>query len=217
MTKLCVMKTTVLAALLCASALVQAAPMRGVTEKGDEIVLHDDGTWKYIKPMPDAPAAVPLNDRTFRSAITSNFEVKSTKTRVSVYVNPKKWSFTKVTRSDYDHEFSFRSSQSGLYGLLITEQLAMPIESVSNAALSNLRKQDPGAELVHQEYRSVNGRKLMHLRMNATVNGLKISYFGYYFSDDSGSTQFIAFTSQSLAPARMGEIEEFLNGLQVQP
>ena len=52
--------------------------------------------------------------------------------------------------------------------------------------------------------------------MDGTIQGIKFSYFGYYYSDKSGSTQLLAYTASNLADKYKIEIENFLNGLSIQ-
>lgn len=53
------------------------------------------------------------------------------------------------------------------------------------------------------------------LQMDGTIQGIKITYMGYYFSNDSGTVQFITYTSQNLFAAFLPEIEILLNGFEI--
>ena len=54
------------------------------------------------------------------------------------------------------------------------------------------------------------------MEMKGTTQGIKFMYLGYYYSDDSGSTQFITYTGSNLVNKYKLEIYDFLNGLEVQ-
>ena len=54
------------------------------------------------------------------------------------------------------------------------------------------------------------------MEMKGTLQGIKFMYLGYYYSDDSGSTQFLAYTGSSLVGKYKSEINDFLNGFVVQ-
>ena len=49
------------------------------------------------------------------------------------------------------------------------------------------------------------------MQMDGTIQGIKFSYFGYYYSDKSGSTQLLVYTASNLADKYKIEIENFLN------
>ena len=51
----------------------------------------------------------------------------------------------------------------------------------------------------------------------AVSEGVKFIYLGYYYADDSGTTQLVAFTSPKLVAENKQDIYEFLNGLVKQP
>ena len=50
------------------------------------------------------------------------------------------------------------------------------------------------------------------MQLNGTIKGIKFTYFGYYYSSDKGSAQFITYTFQSLFKQYKPEMEKLLNG-----
>jgi len=67
-------------------------------------------------------------------------------------------------------------------------------------------------EVKKEEYRVVNGLKVLYLEMNGTIQGMKFVYMGYYYSDAGGSVQLLTYTFQSLAKEVKPDAMEFLNG-----
>ncbi len=51
------------------------------------------------------------------------------------------------------------------------------------------------------------------LNMTATIQGIKVFYYGYYFSGPSGTVQFVTYTTQNLMDKYYRTMEELLNGL----
>lgn len=208
----------ILALCLLGLCLGAHASQRGVTEKGDEVVLEDDGTWHYVK----APASgtenvqIGLNGTRFTRPAAATFPVRSSRNNAVVYIDPKKWKF-KQSQKGVDAEYSFQYVDGDLYGTMITERMAMPLDTLGEIALNNLRKVAPDAEVQKKEYRYVNDKKVLYMRMAGTMRGIKLVYCGYYFSDDNGTTQFLAFTSPNLAQASAGTIEGFLDGITFAP
>ncbi|MCC5918968.1 MAG: hypothetical protein JJU02_16750 [Cryomorphaceae bacterium] len=104
---------------------------------------------------------------------------------------------------------------SDIYAMVIYEELEVPIEYLSNLAVENALNIASDIVVVMKEYRIVNGEKVICMRMDGTMQGMKISYMTYFFSGDDGSLQFHVFTGQKLVEKHIEEIEKLLNGLMV--
>jgi len=50
------------------------------------------------------------------------------------------------------------------------------------------------------------------MRMTGTIQDIKFSYYGYYYSTPNGATQFLVYSSDELVSQHIAEIEELLNG-----
>ena len=87
---------------------------------------------------------------------------------------------------------------------------------MAQIALENAKKAAPDARIVKEEYRVVNGNKVIYLEMEGTIQGIKFKYLGYYYSDRSGSTQYLTYTGANLVGEYKKDIERFLNGFTVQ-
>jgi hypothetical protein len=197
---------------LCSIFSIQAQK-KAITETGQEVILNDDGTWKYLSlNEEEGVVKIPLNSNVFNKNESSNFLLKSKKTNVGFWVNSKKWSFSKAENNP-DAEYELQRRGEDLYGMIITEKIEVPLENLRNLALENGQSVAPDLHIVKEEFRLVNGKKVLLLQMNGTMQGIKISYFSYYFSNSNGSTQFITYTSQSLLNSYMKDCEELLNGL----
>jgi hypothetical protein len=131
------MKPLIIAALVLATGVAHAT-QRGVTEKGEEILLEDDGTWRYVQPPKDSGGAAPtaFNEKRFSRPALATFPVKSQRNKSMVYIDPKKWSFVKGKEGG-DNEFSFRLTSGDLYGRFITERMSIPLETLPQVALTN--------------------------------------------------------------------------------
>ena len=205
-----------LAFLICLiNVLYCAAQTKAVTENGDEVILYTDKTWDYVNAETEAVKEIPTNKTVFSKNKDASFLIKSkTVSNIGIYMNPKKWMFKKAD-SDTEAEYSFQLKDKDAYGLIITERIEIPLETLKGIALENARKIAPDIKIVMEEYRTVNDRKILCLQMNGTTQGVKFSYFGYYFSSESGTIQFITYTSQNLLKEYKAELEEFLNGFTV--
>ncbi len=200
----------VLIGLLTVSLL--QAQIVAVTETGDEVILYDDGTWKYQNEDQLLENEIPMNKNKFEKDKASTFLLKSNKINVGIYLNPKKWSFTKSTDNP-EAEYELQLKGEDLYGMLITEKVEIPLETLKTIAVENGKAAAPDLMIVKEEYRIVNGLKVLLLQMNGTMQGIKFSYYGYYFSNANGTLQFVTYTSQNLIDSFKPESEKLLNGL----
>lgn len=187
--------------------------MKALTDKGDEVILYTNGTWKYVNDSSVAkPKEIPVNNTKFTKSQQSNFLVKSDKLKVGVWINPKKWKFTKEVSNDAA-EYEFNSLKEDMYGMIITERIELPYETLKNAAFENAKNVAPDIEITKEEFRMVNGSKVLLLQMKGTYQGINVVYFGYYLSNSLGSVQFLTYTTKNLFDEYSNEMEELLNGL----
>lgn len=191
-----------------------SSQIRAITETGDEVVLNDDGTWVYVNGDETDNDEIPENPKTFEKDPKSSFLIKSNKTDVGFWINPKRWKFKKA-ESNPDAEYELEYKDGDLYGMIITEKIEVPILGLRKIALDNARAIAPDLKLVKEEFRNVNGSRVLLLQMNGTMQGIKFSYYGYYFSNTSGTVQFITYTSQNLIEDLKDDAELLLNGFVV--
>ena len=50
------------------------------------------------------------------------------------------------------------------------------------------------------------------MQMDGTIQGIKFTYYGYYFSSPNGTIQLLTYTSSNLLNEYKKEFEDFLNG-----
>jgi hypothetical protein len=207
-------KNLLLPMLLMFSLTLGYGQIKAVTENGDEVTLYSDGTWAYddLEGMEDAE--ILMNPKTFTKGESATFLLKSSKNNFGFYLNPKEWSFTKEgSNSAAEYELQLKSGD--LYGMIISEQVEIPLENLREIAISTAKTAAPDLQVVKEEYRMVNGLKMLHLQMNGTMQGIKFSYYGYYYSNESGTTQYVTFTSQNLMDSYREQCDALLNGLIV--
>jgi len=168
-------------------ALINGQQM-AVTETGEEVLLYDDGTWTYknMENGMDSFKEIQMNPAIFTKEDNASFHLKSTKTKLGIWLDPKKWSFKKASENP-EAEYEFQLKNGDLYGMLISEKFEIPLANLRTIAIENGKAAAPDLKVVHEEYRMVNGLKVLQLQMNGTMQGIKFSYYGYYYSDESGT------------------------------
>ena len=195
-------------------AIVGVAQTSAVTSNGDEVILYNDGTWKFINKPDSSTNKADTSKTVFLKNNEATFLLKSNVTNVGIYLNPKKWSFSK-SGANASAEYSLQLKGEDAYGMLIAEKIEIPLESLKNLAFENAKNAAPDIKIIKEEYRIVNGTTVLCLQMNGTTQGIKFSYFGYYFSFAKGSIQLVTYTSQNLLKDYKPALEELLNGFVV--
>ncbi len=198
------------------SILITHAQIKAVTNNGDEVILNTDGTWKYVNDsLNDAgKSKVDTSKISYNKNAAASFLVKSNRVSYGVYLDPKKWSFEKKT-GDGASEYEFHTREKDLYGMMISEKIEMPLETLKVAAFKNAQDAASDIKIVKEEYRRVNGNLVLMLQMNGTIRGIKFCYFGYYYSSSKGTVQLLTYTSANLMDEYRKELELFLNGFVV--
>lgn len=201
--------------LLCFFTFSAVAGKKAMTEEGDVVILNDDGTWRYEEGKASDAIELAMNPNTFKTDQKSNFALKSTKTNSSFAINSKKWKFKKNENGHESAEYTFQLKNGDLYGMAITEQVEVGVEALADLAFDNAKDAAPDTEIVKKEYRTVNGNKVIYMEMVGTIQSIKFRYLGYYYSNSTGSTQYLAYTGDNLVDKYETEIDNFLNGFSV--
>lgn len=133
--------------------------------------------------------------------------------RATLALDPKAWTETK---SNEPGRRTFSHESGDLYGLVITERIAVPTALLRDIVLQNLREAAPDARIVEEQRREVNGTEVLMMRTEATVNGVAVTYVGNYFGREGfGTVQVIAYTGQSLLGEHRAAMDAFANGLRI--
>jgi len=201
-----------LVTILVLLATTSYASQKAITDTGDEVILNSDGTWKYSDNAQGATKNIETSKKIFVKPKTSSFLLKSQTNKSAYWINTKKWSFRKAKLND-EAEYEFRLKGSDLHGMSITEGVEIDIDYLANIALENAQDAAPDAKIVRQEYRIVNGHKVIYLEISGATQGIQFTYLGYFYSDSSGTTQLIVFTGTKVVDKYRSEIYDFLNGL----
>ncbi|MEQ9220181.1 MAG: hypothetical protein RLO17_19150 [Cyclobacteriaceae bacterium] len=205
------MNKYLIVAVTLLSATFSQAQISAITDTGDEVVLYDDGTWTYKDGAAIEKEPIPVNNKKFEKHKDNSFLIKSSKIDVGLYTDPKSWTFRKGSEDDA-YEFQFQKKKDDLYAMMITEKLEIPVESLQNIAIDNARAAAPDLKVTKEEYRTVNGLEVLMMQMTGTIQGMRFTYCGYYFSNESGAVQLLTYTGEKLFDEYYPEIEKFLNG-----
>lgn len=196
---------------------VSNAQIKALTETGREVLLSENGTWKYSPDSAnndnDKSDSISTNSHSFSKTNKESFLVKSKNFNVGVYINPSKWLFSPHKENEKIPEYRFSMKSDEGYTMMITERTPISLENMPAIALINAQKASMDIKETFKEYRIVNNKKVLCLKMEGTIQGVKFTYLGYYYSNQNGTIQLLCYTSQNLFDGLKNELETFLNGL----
>ncbi|MEX1189297.1 MAG: hypothetical protein WED33_08565 [Bacteroidia bacterium] len=199
--------------MLCFSVLHSFAQQNAITDTGEEVILFKDGTWVYVEEQEVITLdEIEENPLKFKQPKESSFLLKSQRVDVGFWIDPKLWKFKK-SEEDADAEYLLQLKDGDLYAMIISEKVEIPLDALMGIALENARNAAPDIKIVRKEFRNVNGLKVLLLQMDGTLQGIKFSYYGYYYSFEGGTVQFISYTSQNLLEEYLSTCEDLLNGI----
>lgn len=190
------------------------AQKKAITENGEEVILYDNATWKSADITPAYETR--LDTLIVAKKADATFAVKSNKVKCSVWINPKKWSFTtKTFAPSQEYVFNLKNKQQEIMAVLIPERIQIPLSTFTTLALANMKEASPDAHLTREEVRIVNGVTVKMLQIEGTVDGLNFTYRGYYYSGKLGTVQLLAFTYKEFFDEFSSDIDELLSGFAI--
>jgi len=209
--------------------LVQVAygQTKAVTETGDTIYVYDNGTWSFelIEGMPAVPNEMAfLSDEIIIDTILTEFsvsakankEVRDKRDMFVIKYDDSLWKRVPPATLNEEAEFAFQSKVSDIWCVVIAEETPIASDKLLLIA-KNTMKDATGStpEILKTELRSVNGHDLIRGVLGVEISGIAFTFDTYYFSNDSGSVQFITWTSDNVWERYQKEILKFLNGFIV--
>lgn len=207
------MKSFCLLFCLLTSSVLAFAQKKAITDTGEEVILYQDGTWKYVNAA-DSARVVGTNNTPFVKPATNTFLLKSKKFNIGFWINPKKWK-VQTEKNNEDAEYELHEETNDLFAMMITEKSEIPVESLKDIAIKNARKVAPDIVIQKEEFRIVNGEKVLLVQMKGTYNGIRFIYYGYYYSNKNGSLQFVTYSTNNLLVENIKDCDDLLNGFVV--
>ena len=133
--------------------------------------------------------------------------------RFALWIDQEKW---KPTKADETGVLTFENVNGEGYARIITEKIGIPTDTLKDVALGNLKKTDPKAKVTFEERRNVNGKQVLVLQLAATLQGVPLRFYGYYYGGSSGTIQAITYTGTNLFDNNLTAFTDFLDGLELQ-
>lgn len=187
-----------------------------ITERGDTVYLYSNGTWSYYQKFvadSDVKSALKVNPTPYSIPSSATSKINGLNSFYELWYDAKKWKRVPVGGLNQEADIALEYLKGEVFAMVIFEEIEIPMESLSSIALDNAGSAAPDIKMIDREIRTVNNDSLICMQMDGSAQGMKISYYSYYYSNPKGSVQFHTFTGQNLLPKYKADMDELLNGI----
>ena len=168
----------------------------------------------------NATRDLPNNSTTVSAAALSTptvgglAEVELLRRHALIRYNPALWRASQDVKLE-PGSFQYEHKSGEVFFKVIAERLQIGLERLASIGLDNAHKADPGATITRTGSRSINGLDTVFREIEATIDGIPLTFYVHYYSDQSGSIQLVGWTGRSLLSEHRSTIEEFVSGFQL--
>lgn len=193
--------------IILSEGLCFSKDLRAVTEDGRKVVLKENGTYRFV----DSPKT-PLTSGAVSYLKPANATIvfKPKGNRFLIWYDPSVWRDKKSAESDKP---TFIHKDGDIGAIVIAERVDMSLTALKELVIKSAREAAPDARIIHEENRVVNGKNILCLRMQGTIEGIEFIYYGYYYAGKAGVIQHITFAPSNLFSEYEPDMLNFLNGL----
>ena len=199
--------------IIAAVSSAYGKSIKAKTQDGRTVILHADGTWKFLKnKAPGAPEA-PSDNRASKPRRATK-KVSDPRGLVELWYIPSKWAaYPKPERLSPDATFALVHKTKEAYALGIIERISMPLETLKKIAVDNAKNVAPDVKVVLDEELQVNGHSASIMGITGTMEGIPFRYHSLYWTGEKGCVQVITYTSQNLFEEYVDDFNDLLHGI----
>lgn len=175
-------------------------------DDGQQVVLFPDGSWKEfrgnLRPQNQLQRFVVGSDDAY-----------------GVWYSPDSWTVPSAMGSP-EYDLAFVHMSKGAYAYVLYGKEKLTLESLRDYAWYNARRVIDESKISYDKQLEINGQQVLCLKIEGWYYGepeAPLVYYGYYYTGDMGSIQFVVYTTESLFQSLQQEIKALLNGFIVMP
>lgn len=193
--------------LLLVFSNVSESQIIATSSDGSTLLLKSDGTW-----VPSSgPEPEKRKVQTFRVPYNSQMLIKGSNEKYGVRYDGDKWNVEKSSESK-GSEFEFFHKNGEGYGLVIPLPDSVTLDFIITNSCETIKSNASDFKVVYGEELKVNRNKVHMLIIQATHNGIPVTYYNYYYSGDHGAYQLITYCSQKSFWKFEDDFKDLLNG-----
>ena len=208
------MKKLIILNLLLFACFFQAQT-KALTEDGKEVVLFENGTWKFVNDS-DAKTleTITTNETAFTKDKNATFLFRSRKINAGIYINPKMWKNTDAFKSPTIEYAFINNISSNIFGIFTAENVEIAsLKNLKDILISSTQNRADYYRLKESEYRTVNGLKVLYLRYAVNTKGLDFEYVTYSYLTNNGYCAVTGYTFAKNFEESKSQLMDLLNGL----
>lgn len=114
-----------------------------------------------------------------------------------------------------DIEMALRHASGDAFVMVIAENLQIPVDELATAVVENMRTVSPDVRVINQTTMTINGNQFIALQFDATIEGIKLRYYGYVYSGPEGSLQVLGGALESKFDEYKPMLDEVLTGIEI--
>ncbi|OJJ15054.1 hypothetical protein BKI52_40010 [marine bacterium AO1-C] len=156
---------------------------------------------------------IPVNPNKYNKSLEADLLVKSKKgPKLGLWINSSVWKALGRPLNE-NFELTFTAKEGQIYAAFAVDTTQIPLELLKTQThLTNL-KIDPKAKILKEEYRMVNGLKVLFVKRQAVLEASEFVFLDYYFSGKYGTIQVVTFSTKAFINQYQDFCEKLMNGL----
>jgi branched-chain amino acid transport system substrate-binding protein len=205
-------RTTVLIAaslILAGWTAGYAQNLQATTDDGRRVTLMSDGTWQFIE---QSSSSQPTDGKEYTKPDKASSVLKFNDEEVSLWYDASVWT---PQGAAVPTKRAFLHKDGDVYALVISERIPEPMEKLKQIAIANMEKSDPGAKIVLEENRRVNGQTLLCMKAELTIQAVPWIFYNYYYAGSDGVVQLVTYVPKNLFARYESALTDFLDGIVV--
>ena len=140
--------------------------------------------------------------------------VVGSKVKYKVNYNSSRWDvMNTATKEAFEYQFTHKDGD--VYAMVIPERIQVSIDTLLELAQENAKKEMPDFKILFEGKTTIQDKEFSVLKMQGTIDGIPLVYYGYYYSGAEGSIQFVTSTYQNLFQQYEGDMKDLLEGLRI--
>jgi len=139
---------------------------------------------------------------------------KSKKNRYALWINNNKWIKADLGLNK-ESIYEFQHIDGEINAILLHDNENISLAELRAIVIANAKDAARDSKIVFEEKRYVNGKEMLCIQIEGSINYVPFTYLGYYYAGNIGTLQLITLSSPALFEEYEFELETFLDGLEV--
>jgi hypothetical protein len=159
--------------------------------------------------------SLPTSPIPYTRPAEANLYLKGATDQYRVWFDVGQWIPQPLDPATPQTEMVFSLRQGRALAMMIFEPTEVPLPSLVEATIDNLKGLADNVRLVAQEYRDVNDRFVLCVRIDGSLRDESFTYYNYYYTGEGYTVQFTLYAPREVFLRQQPTIRDLMNGLVV--